>query len=72
MEYILSRSVPAPPPVFIFMVDRCIEAKELQELKNSLIMALTLMPENALVGLVTFGRAVTRKKNFLIHRGTCL
>ena len=32
--------------------------EELQSLKDNIVMALSLMPEHALVGLVTFGRMV--------------
>jgi len=58
IEYVLSRSQPAPPPVFLFVVDTCLPDEELTELKNSLIMALTLMPENSLIGLITYGKTV--------------
>ena len=32
--------------------------EELQSLKDNIVMSLSLMPEHALVGLVTFGRMV--------------
>ena len=54
IEYILSRPVQAPP-VFLFVVDTCQDAENLQALKDSLIVTLSLLPPNALVGLVTFG-----------------
>jgi len=58
IEYVLTRGSPVPPPVFLFLVDICLIEEELQELKNSLLMSLTLMPENALVGLITYGKTV--------------
>jgi protein transport protein SEC23 len=57
MEYILNRSL-APPPAFIFVVDTCLEDEDLESLKASLVVALSLLPQNALVGLVTFGTMV--------------
>jgi protein transport protein SEC23 len=46
------------PPVFLFVVDTCLAEEELVALRNALIMALSLMPENALIGLITFGKTV--------------
>lgn len=56
LEYILTRSVPAPPPVFVFVIDRCLLAEELHEMKSSLLLAINLLPQNSLVGLITFGK----------------
>lgn len=57
IEYQLQRP-PAPPPVFLLVVDTSGKEKELQALKDSIIMALNLIPENARVGLITFGTTV--------------
>jgi protein transport protein SEC23 len=46
------------PPVFLFLLDTCLIEEELGYLKASLSQALTLIPENSLVGLVTFGAQV--------------
>ena len=54
IEYRLSRPAPTPP-IFLFVVDTCQEEDSLKALKDSIIMALGLLPPNALVGLVTFG-----------------
>lgn len=54
VEYVLSKS-PAPPPVFLYVVDTCIEEDDLKALKDAIIVSLSLLPKNALVGLVTFG-----------------
>ena len=40
------------------MVDTCQEEDSLQALKASLVMSLSLLPAQALVGLVTFGTMV--------------
>ncbi len=56
-EYRLSRPAPAPP-IFVYVVDTCQEDDSLKALKDSLVMSLSLLPPNALVGLVTFGTMV--------------
>ena len=57
IEYQLARPAPAPP-IFVFVVDTCQEDDSLKAVKDSLIMSLSLLPPNALVGLVTFGTMV--------------
>lgn len=57
IEYRLSRPAPSPP-IFLYVVDACQEEDSLVALKESLVMSLSLLPENALVGLVTFGTMV--------------
>lgn len=39
-------------------MDTCLEEEDLQALKESLQMSLSLLPPDALVGLITFGRMV--------------
>src|SRR5690349_14543422 len=46
------------PPVFLFAVDTCMDEEELTALQDSLQMSLSLLPPNALVGLITFGKMV--------------
>lgn len=46
------------PLVFLYVVDTCMEEEDLQALKESLQMSLSLLPPTALVGLITFGRIV--------------
>lgn len=46
------------PPVFLYVVDLCLEEQDLQALKDSLVMSLSLLPQNAFVGLITFGNHV--------------
>uniref|UniRef100_A0A060T3C0 Protein transport protein SEC23 n=1 Tax=Blastobotrys adeninivorans TaxID=409370 RepID=A0A060T3C0_BLAAD len=53
-EYVLSRPVQTPP-IFLFVVDTCQDEENLKALKDSLIVCLSLLPPNALVGLITFG-----------------
>jgi protein transport protein SEC23 len=54
IEYKLSRPAPTPP-IFLFVVDTCQEEDSLKALKDSIIMALGLLPPHALVGLITYG-----------------
>ena len=46
------------PPIFLFVVDTCLDEDELAPLKESLQMSLSLLPSNALVGLITYGKMV--------------
>lgn len=57
IEYQLARPAPAPP-IFLYVVDTCQEEDSLKALKDSLVMSLSLLPPNALVGLITFGTMV--------------
>ncbi|EDV47928.1 protein transport protein Sec23A isoform X2 [Drosophila erecta] len=57
IEYTITRA-PTMPPVFIFLVDTCMDEDELDALKDSLQMSLSLLPSNALVGLITFGKMI--------------
>uniref|UniRef100_A0A8B9F6Z6 Protein transport protein SEC23 n=1 Tax=Amazona collaria TaxID=241587 RepID=A0A8B9F6Z6_9PSIT len=49
---------PQTPLVFLYVVDTCLEEEDLQALKESLQMSLSLLPADALVGLITFGRMI--------------
>jgi protein transport protein SEC23 len=53
----LARPAPAPP-IFVFVVDTCQEEDSLQAVRDSLVMSLSLLPPNALVGLITYGTMV--------------
>lgn len=57
IEYRLPRPAPAPP-IFLFVVDTCQEEDSLKALKDSIIMSLSLLPQYALVGLITYGTMV--------------
>lgn len=52
--------VPQPllPPVFLFVLDTCLIEEELDFVKSAMRRAIGLLPENALVGLVTYGTQV--------------
>lgn len=54
IDYILSRPAPVPP-IFLYVVDTCVEEDDLKALRESLVLSLSLLPPNALVGLITFG-----------------
>ncbi|QIW98260.1 hypothetical protein AMS68_003778 [Peltaster fructicola] len=55
IEYRLPQPAPTPP-IFVFVIDTCqSEENSLKALKDSIIMALGLLPPHALVGLITFG-----------------
>jgi len=54
VEYCLTKPL-APPPVFLFVVDTCLPEDEMSIMKDSIQMSLNLIPENAIVGLITFG-----------------
>lgn len=58
IEYSLTSRPALAPPIFLFVVDTCLDEKNLQALKDSLLMSLSLIPDNALVGLITFGTTV--------------
>lgn len=57
IEYVLSRPAQIPP-IFLFVVDTCQDDENLQALKDTIPVCLSLIPPNALVGLVTFGSMV--------------
>lgn len=57
IEYRLARPAPSPP-IFLYVVDTCQEDDSLKALKESLIMSLSLLPPDALVGLITYGTMV--------------
>ncbi|URE39772.1 Sec23/Sec24 beta-sandwich domain [Musa troglodytarum] len=46
------------PSVFLFVVDTCMIEEEIVFLKSALSQAIELLPENSLVGLITFGTYV--------------
>lgn len=54
IEYTLSRP-PSLPPIFLYVIDTCLEEDDLKALKESIIISLSLLPPQALVGLITFG-----------------
>lgn len=57
IEYTITRAQ-CLPPIFLLVVDTCLDEEELGALKDSLQMSLSLLPPNALIGLITFGKMV--------------
>ena len=57
IEYTLSRPPPAPP-VFLFVIDTCLDEADLKALRDVIVVSLSLLPPYALVGLITFGTMV--------------
>jgi protein transport protein SEC23 len=54
IEYIIPQSV-CNPPVFLMVLDVALIEEELDQVKDSLQQSLAMMPQNALVGFITFG-----------------
>ncbi|KAG1685289.1 Protein transport protein Sec23A [Nymphon striatum] len=57
IEYTITRAT-CLPPVFLIVLDTCVDEEELNALKESLQMSLSLLPPDALIGLITFGKMV--------------
>ncbi|KAK4530862.1 hypothetical protein CCYA_CCYA06G1719 [Cyanidiococcus yangmingshanensis] len=57
VEYRLNRPV-APPPAFLFVLDTTITENQFATVKEYLLKSLTLLPNGAAVGLITFGQHV--------------
>mmetsp|Transcript_10146 Transcript_10146/g.29948 ORF Transcript_10146/g.29948 Transcript_10146/m.29948 type:complete len:761 (+) Transcript_10146:73-2355(+) len=57
IEYALPRNK-ASPPVFLWVVDTCMVEDELHAVRDSLEQALQLLPQETVVGLITFGTTV--------------
>ncbi|KAL8278680.1 hypothetical protein RQP46_008972 [Phenoliferia psychrophenolica] len=54
IEYTLARPAQIPP-IFLYVVDTCLDEEDLKALRESIIVSLSLLPPHALVGLITFG-----------------
>lgn len=57
IEYTLQKQV-AGPLIYLLVIDTCLDEEDLTALKESLQMSLSLLPPNALIGLITFGRMI--------------
>ena len=57
IEYTLARPSPVPP-IFLFVVDTCLDEDDLKALRDALVISLSLIPPYALVGLITYGTMV--------------
>eukprot|EP01087_Luapelamoeba_hula_P015523 TRINITY_DN4651_c0_g1_i1.p1 TRINITY_DN4651_c0_g1~~TRINITY_DN4651_c0_g1_i1.p1 ORF type:complete len:758 (+),score=106.88 TRINITY_DN4651_c0_g1_i1:183-2456(+) len=58
IQYSLPARTAALPPIFLYVVDTCLDEPNLAQLKDSILMSLSMIPENALVGLITYGTTV--------------
>ncbi|KAL4331654.1 hypothetical protein HN51_038444 [Arachis hypogaea] len=47
-----------PSPVFLFVLDTCMIEEEIEFVKSALRRAIGLLPDNALVGLISYGTQV--------------
>jgi len=56
IEYILPSQ--CSPPIFLLVLDTAIIEEELDQAKDSLQQSLAMMPQDALVGFITFGAMV--------------
>jgi protein transport protein SEC23 len=54
IEYIIP-NVACSPPVFLMVLDIALIEEELEQVKDSLQQSLAMMPQDALVGFITFG-----------------
>lgn len=57
IEYTLSRPAQVPP-IFLFVVDTCLDEEDLKALRDAIVVSLSLLPPYALVGLITYGTMV--------------
>ncbi|XP_057315029.1 protein transport protein Sec23A-like [Hydractinia symbiolongicarpus] len=57
IEYTLQKQTTGPL-IYLLVIDTCLDDEDLNALKESLQMSLSLLPPNALIGLITFGRMV--------------
>lgn len=57
MEYILSNQQPVPI-TFLYVIDTCVPQEELDAIKDAIQQSLAIIPPDAQVGLVTFGRNI--------------
>ena len=46
------------PPIFLFVVDTCLDEDDLKALRDAIVISLSLIPPYALVGLITYGTMV--------------
>ncbi|KAH9954144.1 hypothetical protein BGW80DRAFT_1439788 [Lactifluus volemus] len=54
IEYTLTRPAQVPP-IFLFVINTCLDANDLKVLRDAIVVNLSLLPPFASVGLITFG-----------------
>jgi len=50
------------PPIFLYVVDTCMESDELKALCGTLVLSLSLLPPDTCIGLITFGTMVRQDR----------
>lgn len=59
IEYTLQSRRPSAPPIFLYVIDTCLDSEEeLVALRENLLISLSLLPSNCLVGIITYGTMV--------------
>lgn len=58
IDYVQLNQPNPHPPVFLYIVDSCVDEEEFTALKTSIIASLAHLPPNALVGFITFNHIV--------------
>ena len=64
IEYTLSRPAQVPP-IFLFVIDTCLDEDDLKALRDAIVVSLSLIPPYALVGLITYGTMVRRPQPYV-------
>eukprot|EP01059_Diplonema_ambulator_P036019 TRINITY_DN8785_c0_g1_i1.p1 TRINITY_DN8785_c0_g1~~TRINITY_DN8785_c0_g1_i1.p1 ORF type:complete len:779 (+),score=229.87 TRINITY_DN8785_c0_g1_i1:61-2337(+) len=62
VEYVLGNARPLPPPFYLFCIDLCVGSanpQDMEDLRETLLKALNFLPPDAIVGVITFGTAVS-------------
>ena len=61
IEYILPESkqnMNNTRPIFMLIVDTAVSNEELNELKDSLQQSINFIPQDAMIGLITYGKMI--------------
>lgn len=58
VDYVQTNQPVSHPPVFLYVVDSSIDEEEFTALRASITSSLALLPQNALVGFITFNHIV--------------
>ena len=62
IEYALNGVPPRPPPFYMFVVDLCVgyaNNNDIVELRDTLVSAVRGLPQDAVVGVITFGTSIS-------------
>lgn len=62
LEYVIPQQQMQAPtatrPIFILVVDTVVNSDDMVELKDSLQQSINFIPEDAMIGLITYGKMV--------------